>query len=62
MPLYSSLSWVARDTNVRRGTEEGCVSPGMVLDVCFHGACGGSVDRGVIHPSTMLRPNGHKLP
>lgn len=48
--------------NVHRGTGEGSVSTGMVLDVCFRGVCGGSVDRGVIHPSTMLRPNGHKLP
>lgn len=26
--------------------------------VCFHGVCGGGVDRGVICPAALQRPNG----
>ncbi len=42
------------NTDVQRRTGEACESTGMV--VCFHGVCGGSVDRGVICPHALRGP------
>lgn len=52
------MSCSGNNANVQCRTGEACESTGMIVCVCFHGVCGGGVDRGVICPAALQRPNG----